>query len=98
MSIKKFFDIFVLTICVYLSGPFTLWGARICSAVPRRQSPYTRTVIFGKILTHAPTRSVLDMPPPNTEYLLPPILHQRYLRTEQVLINPHLHMETVSRT
>ena len=87
------------TLSQRLRAQCSLWGARICSAlVLRRQSPYTRTVIFGKILTHAPTRSVLDTPPPNTEYLLPPILHQRYLRTEQVLINPHLHMETVSRT
>jgi len=58
---------------------------------------------LAKILTCAPTRSVLDTAPPNTEYLLPPILHQRYLRTEYVSVNPpcaafKYYTETMSRT
>ena len=57
-------------------------GAHIRSA--SGQSPYARVQLYstisGKNLTYAPTRSVLDTAPPNTEYPLPPILHQRYLR------------------
>jgi hypothetical protein len=61
------------------------WVAHIRRA--SRQSPYSTRVqydwISGEILTYAPTRSALDTAPLNTEYLLQPIHHQRYLRKKR---------------
>ena len=74
LSDDDFYSICSLHIC-------SPWGARSHGA--SRQSPNTHTVrSLVKILSYAPTRSVVDTAPPNTGYLLLPILRQRYLQTE----------------
>jgi hypothetical protein len=79
---------------------YVLLGELVSAVLPDNHP----SMILGKILTYALTRSVLDTAPPNTEYLLPPTLHQRYLRNRiRFSQSPSPHsstqrLETVSRT